>query len=92
MDFFEEIKICEDAINKYGEHHQKVIAMEEMSELTKELCKEFRGENNLCRITEEMADVEIMLLQLKEMYHNAVAVEEMRDIKMQRLKKRLQEK
>lgn len=55
-------------IDKYGEEAQTRMAIEEMSELTKEICKHFRGNDNLDRIAEEMADVEIMLDQLKMMF------------------------
>ena len=56
--------------DKYGTRHQVMIAIEELSELQKELCKALRGENTIPvhRIAEEIADVEIMLEQLKMIY------------------------
>lgn len=51
-------------INKYGEHHQLTVAIEELAELTKELTKRIRSGENAVRISEEVADVEICLEQL----------------------------
>ena len=53
------------AINKYGKQSQCNIAIEEMSKLTKEICKNFRGRPNVESIAEEIADVKIMLMQLE---------------------------
>lgn len=36
-----DIEICQQAIEKYGEKHQLLKAIEEMSELTKAICKYF---------------------------------------------------
>ena len=41
------------------------MVIEEMSELTKEICKIKRGKGNYMNLVEEIADVEIMLEQLK---------------------------
>ena len=51
-------------IKTYGKESQINVAIEEMSELTKELCKSKRGFDNLDKIAEELADVQIMLHQL----------------------------
>lgn len=56
------------AIEMYGKEHQTMIAIEEMSELTKEISKEYRGEENIDKITEEIADVYICLEQLQMIY------------------------
>ena len=55
----------EKAIEVYGKDMQLNVAIEEFSELTKEICKHKRGEDNLDNIIEEMADCYIMLSQLK---------------------------
>lgn len=55
-------------IGFYGETAQKQMAIEEMSELTKEICKDFRGNGNKKAITEEIADVSVMLDQLRIIY------------------------
>ncbi len=53
------------AIDTYGKDKQLDVVIEEMSELTKEICKFKRGQDNHQQIVEEIADVEIMLEQLK---------------------------
>ena len=55
-------------IEHYGHESQKMMLLEEMAELQKEICKEFRGELNKDAITEEVADVLIMLEQVQMMY------------------------
>lgn len=56
--------LYENLIMKYGDA-QVVVAIEELSELQKELCKSLRGKENKNAILEEMADVYIMLEQMK---------------------------
>lgn len=54
----------EKAIEVYGKDMQLNVAIEEFSELIKEICKHKRGEDNLDNIIEEMADCYIMMEQL----------------------------
>ena len=61
------------AIERYGKAFQSVIAIEEMSELQKELTKAIRKmyqakQPDKKAITEEWADVQIMLWQIQKMY------------------------
>lgn len=63
------MNVYEYALHHYGGELQTMVCIEEMSELTKELCKHARGESNVDAIAEEIADVEIMLAQMK-MLHN----------------------
>ena len=49
-----------EAVRAYGKQSQLVMAMEEMSELTKELSKNLRGADNSKALAEEIADVEII--------------------------------
>lgn len=53
------------ALKKYGIEKQMIKCIEELSELQKELCKHSLGQGNIEHITEEIADVEIMLEQMK---------------------------
>ena len=81
------------AAKLYGKEHQKVVAIEELSELQKEICKDLRGIGDRKHIVEEIADVEIMLTQLKEFYE--VKGAELRSAKcgkLRRLKSRILEK
>ena len=66
----EKIKIYKPIIDGFGEEKQKIKAIEELSELEKELCKNLNGLPNIAAITEEMADVSIMLDQLKIIFNN----------------------
>ncbi|MBQ7047678.1 MAG: hypothetical protein IJN86_01905 [Clostridia bacterium] len=77
------------AVNTFGETSRLILAIEEMSELTKELSKYIRGRQNVGGICEEMADVEIMLEQLKIVFRNRAAVDYHRSQKLQRLSDKL---
>lgn len=78
-----------EAVKTYGRQSQFIMAMEEMAELTKELTKNLRGAKNVGAISEEMADVEIMLEQLKVIFANRSEVDRMRCCKLDRLADRL---
>jgi len=55
-------------LRAWGEASQLIMAVEEAAELQKEITKYLRGEDNLQFILEEVADVEVMLEQLKLMF------------------------
>lgn len=61
------LDVLNRAIQTYGTETQCVVLFEEMSELQKEVCKHWRGSDNIGAITEELADVHIMLEQLRMM-------------------------
>lgn len=85
-------EIIEKAIETYGPEMQKTVAVEEMSELIKEICKSKRGEHNYLHIAEEIADVEIMLEQLKLIYNISRLVEVQKQKKLNRLQERIDNK
>ena len=87
----EERVIFTDAIQTFGKNTQIVVAIEEMSELIKALTKKLLGSQNLNSIIEEIADVEIMLDQLKLMSCVFTDVKNERDFKVQRLAERIKE-
>lgn len=60
-----EAAILEGAIQKFGIRPQVIVAIEELSELQKELTKWLRGKGKHESMMEEMADVSIMLNQLE---------------------------
>lgn len=60
--------ILAEAISTFGAENQLNVAIEEMSELTKELCKYKRGLGNAEAIAEELADVRIMLDQIEMLF------------------------
>ena len=79
------------AIKKYGESHQLIVLFEEMSELQKSVCKSIRYNRKSFEdsIAEELADVEIMLEQLKIILDIDDDVEGWRLDKVCRLQERL---
>lgn len=86
-----EMSILQQAIAKYGEEAQMKMVLEEMSELQKEICKRWRGKDNRDAIIEEVADLEIMLDQLKLMLDIQYHVQQARQDKLLRLQGRLEE-
>ena len=91
-------EILQRAIDTYGADNQSPKAGEEMSELTKALLKiRFAKKAGVERdilldaISEEMADVEIMLEQLHMIYQNDKKVAEYRQKKIERLERRLKD-
>ena len=60
-----ENEVYESALKKFGLEKQMIKCIEELSELQKELCKWTLGQGNKDNVIEEMADVEIMLEQMK---------------------------
>ena len=90
MTIGEMMTIFEKAIETYGADLQKQVAIEEMAELTKEICKDFRGKGNKHFIIEEIADVQIMLQQLLIIYGiSATELSIATKLKLDRLDKRL---
>lgn len=84
------INTYKQAIALYGEKAQKLMAIEEMSELTKEICKDFRGKLDREHLIEEMTDVLITMDQMMIMYEISVnEIKQMREGKLERLKERM---
>lgn len=79
------------AIVEYGAEAQTDMMIEEMSELTKALLKHRRkeSEKTLDNILEEIADVQIMLDQMKLIHDDGKATDKYRDVKLLRLAARL---
>ena len=78
--------VCQQAVNHFGYQSQTMMAIEEMAELQKELCKHFRGKSNFYQIAEEIADVLIMMEQLIILHDCREAVDEWKFAKLMRLK------
>ena len=87
-----EASILKRAVEAYGVHTQTDMMIEEMSELTKAICKLYRATDEgsasvaVDNIREEIADVQIMLDQMKIMFGDA---SEQERAKLNRLEKRL---
>lgn len=82
-------KVYQAALRKWGVDLQTMMAVEEMSELTKEICKIKRGKMDLDALADEIADVTIMLEQLREIYGLNDAVCDHMDAKILRLHSRV---
>lgn len=71
-----------------------MMAVEESSELMKAICKLRREgitEKTVNNLAEEMADMEIMLEQLKIMFYLSEGVKEWKNYKLRRLSKMIEE-
>lgn len=53
------------AYGRWGAESQKLMLVEEMSELTTEIMHHLRGRNSLMELADEIADVKIMLAQVE---------------------------
>ena len=82
-------KVYQAALGKWGADLQTMMAVEEMSELTKEICKIKRVKMDLDALADEIADVTIMLEQLREIYGLNDAVCDHMDAKILRLQSRV---
>ncbi len=85
-------KLYKEAVQTFGAPAQAVVAMEECSELIKELSKALRHNANLENIAEEIADVEIMVEQLKLMFNVEDLVEHFIRMKNGRLEALISQK
>ena len=89
-------EVLQRAIDTYGSRAQEEMAIEEMSELTKAIVKRHRAKDKpshdkaMSNISEEMADVIIMLTQLLMFYGNRKDVQRAVDEKVKRLAGRLE--
>ena len=86
-------QIMERAVDTFGHCHQIIKAIEEMAELQKEICKYLNetgiDQERMDNISQEIADVEIMLEQLKIIFSNQERVEDWKKLKLLRLEYRL---
>lgn len=85
-------EIYQRVCDTYGVDAQLTKAIEELSELIKEICKDKSGEGKSDQIAEEVADVEIMCEQLRFIYDFDKAVDKWKEYKLKRLAKRLEDR
>ena len=87
---YEERKAVYDAaLGKWGQKMQSIVAIEEMSEVIKEITKAMRGELNRAHLAEEIADATIMLEQLQNMFDINDSVESWMDYKIAALQRKV---
>lgn len=87
--FDERKKVYLNALIAYGDRAQMIVALEELSELQKEICKILRGGEDISHLAEEIADATIMLEQLRLMFSINEDVCRFMDAKVMRLDERL---
>lgn len=78
-------------INHYGTRIQQDIAIEELSELQKAIIKYRREPSDKTKeaVVEEIADVQVMLEQLKMIFYCRTKIDEIMDAKIDRQIKRI---
>lgn len=78
-----------NALIQFGKANQLIVALEELSEVQKEICKVMRGQTSLDHLAEEIADATIMLEQVREIFSINDLVCEAMDEKIIRLDRKL---
>ena len=85
------LEIIEKAIRHYGRNHQQIKAVEELNELQNAVLKAIDGRPDFLNIAEEIADVEIMLAQLKRIFFlDEEKIKTIKAEKILRLKSRME--
>lgn len=88
----ERVKTYTNALVTFGEKNQCIVAVEELSEVQKEICKVLRGKDNLDHLAEEIADATIMLEQIRLIFGINDLTNEWIDIKVKRLDDNMKKK
>ena len=83
------VQVYTKALEYYGEENQLTVALEELSECQKEICKFLRGYGNAGHLAEEIAHSLIMLEQVIYIFGLGEMVEQQVDQKIQRLECRI---
>ena len=85
----EQLRKLSSIVEIYGADHQQDKAIEECSELIQAICKYKESLDHVEDIIDEIADVEIMLNQLKIIFECTGEVEERIDFKINRQMERI---
>ena len=83
------VKTYTNAVIAYGELNQMVVALEELSECQKEICKYLRGNGIADNMAEEIADAMICLEQVQYFLGLDELVRKKMDQKVERLDNKL---
>lgn len=89
VSYEERTVVYNTALLIYGESIQLVVALEELSECQKEICKTLRGTGDMEHLAEEIADATIMLEQVRLIYGVNDLVCQKMDEKIKRLVDRM---
>lgn len=80
------------ALQHFGKENQVRKLSEELAELQEAICKALDGRDTAVHVAEEIADVEIMLHQMMELFDiSNIVVEQVKAAKLKRLKERIGE-
>lgn len=79
------VQVYTKALSHFGKANQLVVALEELSEAQKEICKFLRGLGDRDHLAEEIADATIVLEQMRYIFGVNDLVCEKMDEKIQRL-------
>lgn len=85
-----DMKIYQDAINKWGQESQLNMLVEECAELISAVNRLRRGNTDSVPVLEELADVDIMIEQMK-MIFDRNTIESIKCSKLSRLRERINE-
>lgn len=91
ISYEERAKVYADALSTFGTSTQLVVALEELSEVQKEICKVLRGEGSILHLAEEVADATIMLEQIRQIWDINAEVCKAMDAKVARLRQRVED-
>ena len=89
--YVERATVYADALTTFGANMQLIVALEEMSEVQKEICKALRGDIHPAHLAEEVADATIMLEQVRQIFSINEPVCRMMDSKIVRLRQRIED-
>lgn len=85
------VEVYKKATETWGENAQLLVAIEELSELTKAICKYMNRGGDVADIFEETADVEIMCEQIRAIFGEGadMSIDAVKEEKIARLAKKL---
>ena len=88
MDAKTQADIIAAAVETYGYENQMIQAIEELSELQRAITRAIKAPADRDNLHEEIADVEIMLMQLRTIFDEK-EIDEWKESKLERLARRL---
>ena len=88
----ERVQVYTNALIANGDKIQNTVAIEEMAECIKEICKVLRGKGNMDRLAEEVADATIVLEQVRYFFGINDLVCQKMDEKIMRLDEDMKKK
>lgn len=90
MDGIEKDSICTECVSLWGVTAQMLMVIEELLELALSVCRFFRARATSDDVASEIADVNIMIMQLMHMLGlKQESVDKWEIIKLERLKERI---